>query len=115
MLYVVLKTVLSYFFPHVSTSFVLYTIFIGLVCQQVQVGKSLWVPLQTHLQALHACSPGRMIRPLLRRAFSRRRLVKSTYAGQKRKRNGIEVVKPGLKKYQKMADIHGMVLATDSL
>lgn len=65
--------------------------------------------------ASSASSPGRTIRPLLRQAFSRRRLIKSSYAGQKRRRGGIDIVKPGLKKYQKMADIHGMFWVIDLL
>lgn len=56
-----------------------------------------------------AASPGRMVRPLLRQAFSRRRLVNSTYAGQRKLFDGIPIIKKGLKKYQKMADIHGKV------
>lgn len=60
-----------------------------------------------HTLVLSASSPGRMIRPLLRQAFSRRRLIASSYAGQKRVINGEVRVKPALKKYQKMADIQG--------
>ena len=53
-----------------------------------------------------------MIRPLLRQAFSRRRLIKSTYAGQIRKKGTLQQVqKPGFKKYQKMADIQSMFLS----
>lgn len=58
--------------------------------------------------AKNASSPGRCIGPLLKQAFSRKKLIASTYAGQSRTRNGEKVVKPGLKRYQKMADIHGM-------
>ncbi|KAK3916164.1 ATP synthase subunit beta [Frankliniella fusca] len=78
--------------------------------EKVCVGKSLWVSSQIYSMAANAPSPGRMVRPLLRQAFSRRRLIKSSYAGQRRKKDGTMVVKPGLKKYQKMADIHAFVL-----
>lgn len=75
------------------------------------MGKSLCVPSQIHIMARNAASPGRMVRPLLRQAFSRRKLIESSYAGQKRKRaDGTDSSKPSLKKYQKMADIHGMTL-----
>jgi hypothetical protein len=64
-------------------------------------------PVSFHL-AKSAPSPGRAIGVLLRQAFSRKRLIKSSYAGQRRKiSDGTIKVKPGLKKYQKMADIQG--------
>ncbi|XP_034254593.1 uncharacterized protein LOC117653198 [Thrips palmi] len=77
---------------------------------KVLVGKSLYVSPDAHMMAMHAPSPGRMIRPLLRQAFKRDKLIKSTYAGQARRKGNEVVVKPGLKKYQKMADIHACVL-----
>jgi hypothetical protein len=50
-----------------------------------------------------AKTPTSMTMILVRQAFSKRRLRRSSYAGQKR----MGVTKPGLKKYRKMQDIQG--------
>ncbi|XP_026288727.2 uncharacterized protein LOC113213776 [Frankliniella occidentalis] len=74
--------------------------------KNVQVGRSLLVEKTAWNMARLAPSPGRMVGILLKEAFSRRRLIRSTYAGQVRNK----VAKPALKKYQKMQDIHNFVL-----
>ncbi|XP_034245732.1 uncharacterized protein LOC117647870 [Thrips palmi] len=64
--------------------------------QKVSVVKSLCVDKTVYTLALNAGSPGRMVRPLLRQAFSRRRSIASTYAGQKRMVGGTrDKISPG--------------------
>jgi hypothetical protein len=63
-----------------------------------------------HIAAKAARTGTTMTMALVRAAFSKRRLRKSSYAGQKRMRNGIAVQKPSLKKYRKMQDIQGKIL-----
>ncbi|KAK3907764.1 Queuine tRNA-ribosyltransferase accessory subunit 2 [Frankliniella fusca] len=78
--------------------------------EKVQVGKSLLLDKTSYNIARLASSPGRMVGICLRQAFSRRRLMKSSYAGQRRTKDGVTVTKPSLKKYQKTQDIHNFVL-----
>ncbi|XP_026287065.1 uncharacterized protein LOC113212540 [Frankliniella occidentalis] len=78
--------------------------------EKVQVGKSLLLDKTSYNIARLASSPGRMVGICLRQAFSRRRLTKSSYAGQRRTKDGMSVTKPSLKKYQKTQDIHNFVL-----
>ncbi|KAK3924283.1 RNA-directed RNA polymerase L [Frankliniella fusca] len=78
--------------------------------EKVQVGKSLLLDKTSYNIARLASSPGRMVGICLRQAFSRRTLMKSSYAGQRRTKDGVTVTKPSLKKFQKTQDIHNFVL-----
>ncbi|KAK3920733.1 hypothetical protein KUF71_016342 [Frankliniella fusca] len=79
---------------------------------QVKIGKVLCVPNSCYQQARQCKSATAMTMYLVRAAFSRRRLLKSSYAGQRRKLpNGEIFQKPSLKRYQAMRDIQDFVLA----
>lgn len=67
------------------------------------MGSALVVSNTAYILAKAAASPSAMTMLLVRAAFSKRRLRRSSYAGQKR--NGL--CKPGLKRYRKMQDIQG--------
>ncbi|KAK3910049.1 Coiled-coil domain-containing protein 187 [Frankliniella fusca] len=78
---------------------------------KVLVGKKLLMSRTAFNKAKNAASPGRMIGVCLRQAFSVKRLQRSTYAGQGRKKeDGTVHSKPMLKKYQKMVDLQNFVL-----
>lgn len=70
---------------------------------QVKVGKSLSISKTAYLEAKAARTASVMTMGLVRATFSKNRLRRSTYAGQKRK--GVQ--KASLKKYQKTQDIQG--------
>ncbi|XP_052129341.1 uncharacterized protein LOC127750835 [Frankliniella occidentalis] len=73
---------------------------------QVKIGKCLTLSKTGLIQAKAARTGTAMTMYLVRAPLSKRRLMRSTYAGQKR-RNG---QKPALKKYQLMRDIQDFVL-----
>lgn len=75
----------------------------------VKIGKSLLVPRSVYLEAQASRSPSAMTMGLIKAAFSRSKLKKSSYAGQKRTRDGVSHQKPGLKKYQATQDIQDFV------
>jgi len=70
----------------------------------MKVGTALVISNSAYISAKAATSPSAMTMTLVRAGFSKRRLRRSNYAGQKRR--GQEQ-KPGLKKYRKMQDIQG--------
>jgi len=86
------------------------------VGQVVKIGKALSVPKSCYLQAKVARSPTAMTMYLTRAAFSRKRLIRSSYAGQKRKKSdGTYIGKTSLKRYQAMKDIQDFVLSRFSV
>ncbi|KAK3932906.1 Hydroxyproline O-galactosyltransferase GALT2 [Frankliniella fusca] len=87
-----------------------WPVYDGIVLE-VLIGKSLRVSKLACSLVRSAPSPGRAVGPLLRQAFSRKRLMRSSYAGQKGRTSDGEKVKPGLKQYRKMDDIHGFILS----
>lgn len=62
------------------------------------------------MEAKTARSGTAMVLTLVRAAFSVKRLKRSAYAGQIRTYDGVQKQKPGLKRYQKMRDIHGKII-----
>ena len=70
----------------------------------MKVGTALVITNSQYIAAKSASSPARMVTTLVKAAFTKSRLRRSTYAGQTRK----GVAKPGLKGYKKMQDIQGM-------
>lgn len=69
------------------------------------MGEVLTLSRTEYQEAKLARTPSSMTMELVRSAFSEKRRRKSSYAGQKRLRNGVVVQKPSLKKYRKMKDI----------
>ncbi|KAK3907151.1 Lysophospholipase 1 [Frankliniella fusca] len=71
-----------------------------------KVGVALLLSNTAYIEAKAASSPSTMTMNLVRSTFSKRRLRRSSYAGQKR---GGQAAKPSLKRYRKMQDIQDFV------
>ncbi|XP_034233030.1 uncharacterized protein LOC117640568 [Thrips palmi] len=72
----------------------------------MKVGSALVISNTAYIAAKAASSPSQMTMTLVRAAFSKRRLRRSSYAGQKRRD---KEPKPSLKKYRKTQDIQDFV------
>lgn len=103
------ETMASFYFYYIDVSLVRITWPASQVnfTLQVKVGKALSLPKSVFMEAKIARTPSIMAVDLVKASFSLKRLKRSTYAGQRRTRNGEVVQKPSLKKYQKMKDIQG--------
>ncbi|XP_034232944.1 uncharacterized protein LOC117640528 [Thrips palmi] len=75
----------------------------------VRVGEVLTLTRSQHMDAKLARTPSAMTMELIRVTFSDKRLKRSSYAGQKRTRNGVVEQKPSLKKYRSTKDIQNFV------